>query len=124
MPAPFWTVERERLYVDQYGGQDSAGYKHNVEGEWGDAENTVFPWAQFQHLVKEIPEYRCMKILVDKDVVYVSGYGVAEKTAKYLVETTLTIGKFDIKREIKSFFISFMGLKFAGADLGYSQQER
>ena len=121
MPAPFWTKERERLYVDQYGGQDSPGFKHNVEGEWGDAENTVFPWAQFQHLVKEVPEYRCLKILVDKDTVYLTGYGVAEKTVKYLVDTNVSKSQFNIATEIKSFFSNQLGLKFGGCDLGYSQ---
>ena len=39
MPAPYWTAKRKRYFVDQYGGEDSAEYKHNVEGEDGDPEN-------------------------------------------------------------------------------------
>jgi len=65
MPDPFWNAERKRFYVEQYGGEDSPGYKHNVLGEDGDPEHTVFPWHQFRLCIKDIPEYRCLKILVD-----------------------------------------------------------
>ena len=65
MPDPYWNDERKRFYVDQYGGEDSPGYKHNVLGEDGDPEHTVFPWHQFRYCIKDIPEYRCLKILVD-----------------------------------------------------------
>ena len=121
MPAPFWSADRERLYIEQYGGKDSAGYKHNVEGEWGDAENTVFPWVQFQPLIKELPEYRCLKVLVDKNEVYLEGTMIAENAVKFLQESTLSKGDFDIKKEIKSFFMNQPGLKVCGADLGFSQ---
>lgn len=121
MPPPFWTEERERLYIEQYGGKDTSGYKHNVEGEWGDAENSVFPWVQFQHLLKDIPEYRCLKILVDKENVFLTGYKITDREVQYIYEAEVYTHEFDIKREIKTFFMNIQGLKFCGADLGFSQ---
>jgi len=75
MPPPFWTLERRRFYIDQYGGEDSPGYQQNVLGNWGDPENSVFPWYQFQRLLHDVPEYRCLKILVDESHGEVSLYG-------------------------------------------------
>lgn len=76
MPYPFWSPERKRFYIEQYGGEDSPGYKHNVLGEDGDPESTVFPWHQFRLCIKDIPEYRCLKLLVDgaNNEVIVNGY--------------------------------------------------
>ena len=76
MPYPFWSDERRRFYADQYGGEDSPEYKHNVLGEDGDPEHTVFPWHQFRYAIRDIPEYRCLKILVNagRDEVAVTGY--------------------------------------------------
>lgn len=76
MPAPYWSAERRKFYIDQYGGEDSPEYKHNVHGDDGDPESTVFPWEQFKYCIKEIPEYRCLKVLVDSanNEVIVTGY--------------------------------------------------
>ena len=76
MPAPYWSADRRKFYVDQYGGEDSPEYKHNVLGDDGDPESTVFPWEQFKYCIKEIPEYRCLKVLVDSanNEVIVTGY--------------------------------------------------
>ena len=65
MPAPFWSKARKKFYVEQYGGEDAPEYQHNVLGQDGDPENTVFPWHHFSHCIKDVPEYRCLKILVD-----------------------------------------------------------
>jgi hypothetical protein len=132
MPSPFWTPERRRFYIDQYGGEDSPGYQQNVLGNWGDPENSVFPWYQFQRLLKEIPEYRCLKILIDESQGEVSIFGteyqaktkaeVKEKPQEViLTDRRIRKSEFDIKREIKTFFSATPGLTFGGADLGFSQ---
>jgi hypothetical protein len=142
MPPPFWTPERRRFYIDQYGGEDSPGYQQNVLGNWGDPENSVFPWYQFQRLLHDVPEYRCLKILVDESHGEVSIYGyqlTAPLSPRPLPDTgegALEKGKpepvtlidrrvskhtFDIAAEIKSFFDPLPGLCFGGADLGFSQ---
>lgn len=76
MPPPFWSAERKRFYIEQYGGEDSPGYKHNVLGEDGDPESTVFPWHQFKLCIKDVQEYRCLKVLNDaaNNEVIITGY--------------------------------------------------
>lgn len=76
MPYPYWSSERKQWFIDQYGGEDSPEYQHNVLGEDGDPENPVFPWHQFGPCIKEIPEYRGMKVLVNaaQDTAQVRGY--------------------------------------------------
>ena len=76
MPPPYWTPERKDKYIDDFGGEDSPGYQHNIMAQDGDPENPVFPWSQFQYVVKEVPEYRCLKVLVDakNNEVIVRGY--------------------------------------------------
>lgn len=132
MPAPFWTPERRRFYIEQYGGEDSPGFQQNVLGNWGDPENSVFPWYQFQRLLHEIPEYRCLKILVDESHAEVSIYGyeliapVVDGTKGKpepvtLIDKRISKHGFNIKAEIKAYFDAIPGLCFGGADLGFSQ---
>lgn len=138
MPAPYWSDERRRFYVEQYGGEDAPEYKHNVLGEDGDPENTVFPWHQFQLCIKEVPEYRALKITVDsgRNEVNVTGYRCAFDAGAtgpvprvtYLADRCLrktgffdlADGESDFRRLIKSFFLSVPGLKRAGADFGFA----
>ncbi len=139
MPAPYWSDERRRFYIDQYGGEDSAAYKHNVLGEDGDPEHTVFPWHQFRLCVKEIPEYRCLKVLVDagNNEVMATGYrcelaptegDILPRQAILLDEVYMKSLFFDLdddsespfRRLIKSFFSYVPGFKRGGADLGFS----
>lgn len=138
MPAPYWSVERKKFFVEQYGGEDSPEYKHNVLGEDGDPENTVFPWHQFKLCIKENPDYRCMKVLVDSahDEVMVSGYKceyVAGESGAVPRQITLMDSIFDstffdldsegeseFRHLIKSMFIASPGFKRGGADLGFS----
>lgn len=139
MPPPFWTKARKDFYVEQYGGEDSPEYQHNVMGEDGDPENTVFPWNYLKHCIKDIPEYRGMKILVnaaDNEVI-VKGYRCrlagtgpdpAPKTVTmidtdYRASTFFDMdadGESAFTREIKGFFGSFSGMRRGGADLGFS----
>lgn len=139
MPAPFWTPERKRFFVEQYGGEDSPGYRHNVLGEHGDPENTVFPWHQFRLCVKEIPEYRALKVLVDssRGEVIVEGYTcryqlgddgpLADKAL--LLDEVFTPGLFFASTEdgdspfrqlIRSFFAAVPGMTRGGGDFGFS----
>ena len=132
MPAPFWTPARRRFYIDQYGGEDSPGYQQNVLGNWGDPENSVFPWFQFQRLLHDISEYRCLKILVDESHGEISLYGFelaapvvegvkGKPEPVTLIDKRISKHGFDIKAEIKAFFDAQPGLCFGGGDLGFSQ---
>lgn len=139
MPYPYWSDERKAFYVDQYGGEDAPEYQHNVLGEDGDPENTVFPWHQLKYCVKEVPEYRGMKILVNSadNEVLIKGYkcrmaGTPQdpipKVVILMDESRRASTFFDIDdageseftREIKSFFETVPGAKRGGADLGFS----
>jgi hypothetical protein len=139
MPAPFWSNERKKFFVDQYGGEDSPGYQHNVLGEDGDPEHTVFPWSQFQHCITDIPEYRALKILVNSSehAVVVLGYrcpyervkGVPAGKVVELTDTEYSMHDFfdrdennesTFTRLIKRFFVSVPGAKRGGADFGFS----
>jgi hypothetical protein len=139
MPFPFWSPERKRFFIDQYGGEDSPGYRHNVLGEHGDPENTVFPWHQFRLCVRDIPEYRALKILVDtgKGEVIAEGYTckflmgdegpLADKTI--LLDELFSAGSFfaadsegesPFRNLIRSFFPAVPGMTRGGADFGFS----
>ncbi len=139
MPEPYWSETRRRFYIEQYGGEDSPEYKHNVLGEDGDPENPVFPWHQFRHCIKEIPEYRCLKILVNSmhDEIVVTGYKTKQEMGdegpvprqELLMDTTFNAtaffkrdeeGETEFRRLIKGFFIAVPGLKRGGGDFGYS----
>lgn len=65
MPPPFWSEDRRQYFVKLYGGADSPGYKRNVLGEWGDAENPVFRWDVLLPNVVDLPAYR--KVIVSAD---------------------------------------------------------
>ncbi len=139
MPPPYWSTDRRQFYVDQYGGEDSPEYQHNVMGEDGDPENTVFPWHQLKYCIKEIPEYRALKVLVNSadNEVLVRGYrcrlGGAEAEpipeTEMLVDTSFRASTFfdadeegesEFTRQIKAFFETVPGAKRGGADLGFS----
>jgi hypothetical protein len=139
MPPPYWTKERKAFYVDLYGGEDSPEYKHNIEGADGDPESSVFPWSQLGPCIKDIPEYRCLKVLVDagNNEVILNGYkceyvpGDAGPVARTipLMDTVFNKSTFfdyddsvesEFRRVIKEFFVSVPGLKRGGADLGFS----
>ena len=138
MPYPYWSDERKRFYEDQYGGVDAPGYKHNVLGEDGDPEDTVFPWHQFKYCIREIPEYRALKILVKAgdNEVDVRGYKcrmaggdgdpipetviIMDETFRASTFFDLAGGDSEFTRLIRSFFEAVPGAKRGGADLGFS----
>lgn len=128
-PEPFWSEARRRFYIDVYGGEDSSGYKRNVLGEDGDPESAVFPWLQFSKCLKDIPDYRSLKVLVDNETVRLTGaryevvYGEnGQKAGKegIIEDRTLDKAKFDIREILKGFFSPVPGLTFIGGDLGFS----
>jgi len=139
MPSPFWTPERKRFYIEQFGDEDSPEYKHNVLGLDGDPEDTVFPWHLFRACIKEVPDYHCLKITVDSanNEVMATGYrceivSSAEDIVPkqiFLLETVYRKSTFfnlgddgesEFRRLIKGFFLYVPGLKRGGADLGFS----
>ncbi len=65
MPPPFWSPEREREMVRRYGGRDTPGYKRNVLGEWGDAEDPVFRWEDIKPNLCELPEFRAATLIAE-----------------------------------------------------------
>ncbi len=75
MPDPYWNAERKAKCIEMYGSESAPGYVHNVKGEHGDPEYSVFPWKTFRRCVFETPEYRCLKIIndIDKNEVQVTG---------------------------------------------------
>lgn len=139
MPAPYWTPQRKKFYVDQYGGEDSADYRHNVGGEHGDPENSVFPWAQLKHSIRDVPEYRALKVLVDtakQEVIakgyrcdYIIGNDGPQASEIILFDELFNMdqlfeldeeGDSQFKRMIREFFIPVPGLKIGGGDFGFS----
>ena len=136
MPPPFWTDERRRWFSEQYGGEDSAAYRHNVLGEWGDPENAVFPASTFAKALRPIEDYRRLKLIVNEktDEVHIFGtrYGVDgdPSTEVILTDSRECASAFfardeydssDFKRFLRSFFINQAGVCFGGADFGFSQ---
>lgn len=65
MPAPFWSEERRAHFVKLFGGADTPGYKRNVLGEWGDAENPVIRWDVLLPNVVDLPQYRKLVLGAD-----------------------------------------------------------
>ena len=139
MPFPYWSPERKQFFIKRWGGEDNAEFKHNVDGDHGDPVNPVFPWQQLKHCIKDIPEYRCLKVLVDsgKGNVLVEGYrcefelGNDGPTPRhkplvddiYDAETFFAFdenGDNEFKRLVKGFFNSVPGQKVGGGDFGYS----
>lgn len=129
-PEPFWSDQRRRFYIDLYGGEDSPGYRRNILGEDGDPENAVFPWHQFSRCLKEIPEYRVIKIMVDEGSgtvsVFSAQYGVVyaesrkEGREEILEDRTYSTGDFSIRAALKALFSPVPGLLYIGGDLGFS----
>lgn len=66
MPAPFWSVERKAEMVRRYGGEDTPGYQRNVLGLHGQQENPVWSWELLMRNVRDVPEYRCLRLLCNE----------------------------------------------------------
>jgi hypothetical protein len=149
MPPPFWSPEQRAKFRTRYKGEGTPEYKHNILGLDGDPEASVFPWEQLKWCIKDIPEYRCLKILVDAEnnEVVVTGYkaeftmGVngPDPKAVTLIDTVyrkagffdyelvrdepggdLRMTESEFRKLIKSFFLSAPGLKRGGGDFGFA----
>lgn len=66
-PAPFWDAKREADMVRRFGGRNTPGYQRNVLGEWGQAENPVWPFATLLPNVVDLPDYRVFKLQADAE---------------------------------------------------------
>lgn len=125
MPAPFWTPERKKFYIDLYGGEDSQGYKHNVLGLDGDPESTIFPSEKFEQLIKEIAEYVSIHILVNEKQGNVSleVYGIENNVKKSIISQNIPLINFNVKEALNKYLTSQPDIAeyFMGGDLGYSQ---
>lgn len=66
MPEPFWSEERRRQFIKNFGGQDSPGYQQNVLGRDGDRANAVFPFSTLKPVLADIVEFRRLKVVANK----------------------------------------------------------
>ena len=142
MSPPFWSEERKREMIERYGGTDAPGYQRNVLGLHGQAENPVFPWHEIEPNIRDVPEYRCLKIVGDsaQDVLRVSAYAIemqhneGRKTPqqKWITDRDDDLGAFKVKDNdarrgavralLREFFQPFgPGVYWMGGDLGYSK---
>ena len=124
-PEPFWSDARRRFYIDVYGGEDSSGYKRNVLGEDGDPESAVFPWLQFSKCLRDIPDYRSLKVLVDNETVRVTGaryevvYGENGQKAGKETSRTGLLTRSSTSGNAQGFFSPVPGLTYIGGDWGF-----
>ena len=142
MPAPFWSAEREREFIRRYGGKDAPGYQRNVLGLHGQAENPVWPWELLDANIRELPAYRCLKLIVDsaQNTVRVTVYRVTlaqengkkspqeEWIADYDIDATPLNSKDRdaVRSEMRALLKRFIeplgtGVYWFGADLGFSK---
>lgn len=122
MPPPYWTDKRRRKYIKQFGGETAPEYVHNILGVDGDPENPVFPWYHFSKLLKDIPAYRCLKVVVNEAEGTVSLYGtkISGEKEDVLTDRRENLSDFDLVSVIKSFFSPMHGVLCGGADFAYS----
>jgi len=80
MPAPFWDDDRKNKFIRDFNGKNTGGYQRNVLGLHGQQENPVWPWELINANVQHVPEYRCIKVRIDKatDTANIEAYRVSE----------------------------------------------
>lgn len=127
MPGEFSSPERMSQLEQDYGGIDSPGYIHNVLGEDGDPEATVFPWPLFSRLIKDIPEYVCIKILVDEStgMASVHAYRVEGEETVTIRKERISMDEFNV-RDVVTRHLSAapaIAVYYMGGDLGYKKDE-
>jgi len=142
MPPPFWTADREQYFIRIYGGKNTPGYQRNVLGLNGQQENTIWSWEVMEPNYQNVPEYRGIKIEIDKTEgsVQVQAYSIEysiienRKAGKdnYLTDRAESLSDYPEKDHAKQFaawkqllreFINTppQGVYWIGADLGYSK---
>jgi hypothetical protein len=142
MPPPFWTPQRDEQFTRDFGGRQTPGYKRNVLGEWGDAENPVWSWDTVLPCVHDLPSFRIVKLTADQHrgelaievkrvALHMEG---SRKTGadEWLVDTTVDLAPFigrddDAGRRtaVRALLREHLegaarGVFWAGADLGES----
>lgn len=139
MPPPFWTEERRKGYVEQFGGADSSEYQQNVLGNWGDPASTLFPWDRFAPCLKHLLEYRELRLLWNRaeGTLLVSAYrlnpayeasaragdetdeelGAAQPLLE-LFEDELELGMLDLGALLRRVFEPLSGHLVGGIDCG------
>lgn len=141
MPAPFWSAAREAEMMRRYGGRHTPGYKRNVLGEWGEAENPIWSWDMILPNVAELPDYRVLKLNADrsrrelhvevKRIALHVEHGRKSGVDEWLADTTLDLSAFmsrnDAERRgaMRALLREHLqgasaGVYWAGADLGES----
>lgn len=127
MPGEYSSPERMAQLEQDYGGKDQPGYIHNVLGEDGDPEATVFPWPLFSRLIKEIPEYVCIKLLVDESSAQANlhVYRVQGERTVTIRKDSIPLNDFNIRDIVNRYFSAdpAIAMYFMGGDLGYSNDE-
>lgn len=142
MPAPFWSEERKREFIRLYGSADSPGYVRNVLGEHGQAENPVWPWYLIEPNLRDVPEYRAIKLVADNERgdLRVTAYGVdmhyvdgrKAPRERMITDRDEDLSTFKAKDEaqrqaaIRALLREFLqpfgpGVYWMGADLGFAK---
>lgn len=65
MPEPFWSADRDRELQRLFGGKDTPGYQRNVLGLHGQQDNPVWKWELLMDNVRDVHEYRIVRLLAD-----------------------------------------------------------
>ncbi|MBD3609367.1 MAG: hypothetical protein HUJ30_02355 [Gammaproteobacteria bacterium] len=143
MPYPFWSKERDAEFTKLFKGKDQPGYQRNVLGLHGQQENPVWPWEDLEANIRDVQEYRCIKLTVDKakeDLnIVVTGiklhFNEGKKHAEeYIVDervedmsdfidTKKTKDRRDLVRRLLKLYLEPMPNRrlWAGADLGLQE---
>lgn len=140
MPAPFWSAERDREFIRLYGSRTAPGYLRNVLGEHGQQENPVWPWETVAANIRDLPDYRAIKLTVDKgnSALAVAVYRVELQQADgrkhgqehHLADMTIDLDPFESaatrRTAVRKLLADFIdpqsaGVFWAGADLGFAK---
>lgn len=142
MPHPFWSEERRREFIDRFGSEDAPGYVRNVLGLHGQQENPVWPWDVIEPNLRDVPEYRCLRLTGDntKGDMHVEAYRIElsmndnrkNATRHYLADRYDSLAPFksknrdEIRAAVRKLLRQFFdtapkGVYWAGGDLGYSK---
>ena len=139
MPHPFWSPERDREFQRLYGGKDAPGYIRNVLGLPGQQENPVWSWSMLEANIRNVPDYRAIKIRIDEshEVLELEVYSVTmeinngkkhgvealitERTEELTAYTTPATRREAISDLLREFIEPIeQGVLWGGADLGFS----
>lgn len=134
MPAPFWSHERERKLLEQYGGRDSSDYQMLVEGNWGDPAASVFPWEVFSRCLGYVPDFVDARLLWQAGTIHVEAHELnaayralrrsgdedreAEQPTRLVLDDELDAHNVDIVGLVRRLIRPVPGLLVGSADFG------